>query len=46
MRVQGKRAPYPYRWENKDYDTLVDEMGTLPADDPKFMELFHKAMEI
>ncbi len=42
----GKRASQYYRWTNKDYDALVDEMGTLPADDPKFMDLFHKAMEI
>jgi peptide/nickel transport system substrate-binding protein len=43
---QGERAVYAYRWANTEYDTLVDAMGALDADDPQFMELFHQAMEI
>lgn len=43
---QGEAASFPYRWTNEEYDNLIDEMGKLPGDDPKFMELFHQAMAI
>jgi peptide/nickel transport system substrate-binding protein len=42
----GKQANQFYRWINKDYDALIDQMGKLSADDPKFLDLFHQAMEI
>jgi len=34
------------RYKNADYDTIVDQMAPLPADDPKFQELALQAMEI
>jgi peptide/nickel transport system substrate-binding protein len=35
-----------WRWGPEDYSAIVDEMGTLTANDPKEMELFRQAMEI
>jgi len=38
---------YPaWRWKNKEFDAIVDEMSTVPMGDPRVKELFHKAMEI
>jgi ABC-type transport system substrate-binding protein len=34
------------RYNNPDYDKIVDEMASLPSDDPKFQELAVQAMEI
>ena len=34
------------RYNNPEFDKIVDAMAPLPADDPKFMELFLQAMEI
>jgi len=42
----GQSALYPYRWKNADYDKIMDEMATIPGGTPKFMDLWHKAMEI
>lgn len=43
----GERAARNYwRWSDEEFSALVDEMGTLPADDPKVEELFIAAMEI
>lgn len=42
----GERASYPYRWENAEYDTIVDQMGTTSPDDPKLHDLFRQAMEL
>jgi len=35
-----------YRWSNKEFSTLVDQMGQLPLGDPKIMDMWRKAMEI
>ena len=35
-----------WRWSNKEYSDLVAELATLPADDPKAMELTKKALAI
>ncbi len=43
----GERAQFnSWRWENAAYTALVDEMGTLPLDDPRIDDLFLQAMEI
>ncbi len=34
------------RYENPEYDAIVDAMAPLPSDDPKFKELAVQAMEI
>jgi ABC-type transport system substrate-binding protein len=34
------------RYNNPEFDKIVEEMGPLPADDPKFQELALQAMEI
>ncbi|HLH71840.1 MAG TPA: ABC transporter substrate-binding protein, partial [Chloroflexota bacterium] len=41
----GQPAQYPFRWTNKEYDAAVDAMSKLPASDPQFMTLYHRAME-
>jgi peptide/nickel transport system substrate-binding protein len=38
--------PNVWRWVNDDYSAIVDEMGKLPAGDPKVMGLWRSAMEI
>ena len=35
-----------WRWANEDFSAIVDQMGTLPADDPQLQELYHDAMTI
>lgn len=35
-----------WRWQNKAYSGLVDEIGALPLDDPEIDSLFIKAMDI
>lgn len=42
----GQPAVQPYRWKNEQYDTLLDELAKLPGSDPKFMQIYHQAMEI
>lgn len=42
----GQPAGQPYRWQNDQYDKLVDEMGQIAPTDPKLETLFHQAMEI
>lgn len=42
----GQPATQAYRWKNPEFDKLVDQMSQLPAEDPKFMNLYHQAMEI
>ena len=42
----GQAASQPYRWSNKEYDTIVDQMGTVASDDPKLNDLFHQSAEI
>ena len=44
----GTAIPFTnlYRWSNKDFSDIVDQMTSVPPDDPKLKDLFHKAMEI
>lgn len=40
-------STYPfYRWVNKDFDALVDQMGVLPFNDPGLDPLWRQAAEI
>ncbi len=40
-------AIYPaWRWKNDAYDKIVDEMATVPMNDPRLVTLFHQGMEI
>jgi peptide/nickel transport system substrate-binding protein len=34
-----------YRWSNSQFSSLVDQMGTLPEDDPGVMPLWQQAMQ-
>ena len=43
---KGTAAADPYRWSNPDYDKLVDQLGTIPSDDPQFNTIYHQAMEL
>jgi peptide/nickel transport system substrate-binding protein len=36
----------PWGWANEEYDGIVDEIASLPANDPKEHELFRRALEI
>ncbi len=42
----GQRSQQPYRWVNKDFDAIVDEMAVTGEGDPKVEELFKQAMAI
>jgi len=43
----GERAnANAWRWDNKEYSALVDQIGTLPLGDPKIDDLFLQAMDI
>ncbi|MBV9173568.1 MAG: ABC transporter substrate-binding protein [Chloroflexi bacterium] len=42
----GESAPQPMRWKNPEYDKIMDQLGKLPASDPNFSQLYHRAMEI
>jgi peptide/nickel transport system substrate-binding protein len=49
FRPTGEPAPIWWalsRWQNEEYDALVEQIAPLQADDPKAMELFVEAMEI
>ena len=35
-----------YRWSNSEFSGLVDQMGTLPEDDPAVMPLWQQALQI
>ena len=35
-----------YRWQNKPFSDLVDQMAKLQYNDPKMKDLFRKSMEI
>jgi peptide/nickel transport system substrate-binding protein len=37
---------YFWRWENADFDAIVDQMNTLSPDDPALVGLYHDAMDI
>ncbi len=36
----------PYRWNNKPFSDIVDQMGLIAEDDPKLMDLWLKSLEI
>jgi peptide/nickel transport system substrate-binding protein len=46
----GEPAPWyernSFRYNNPDFDKIVDEMGKLPPDDPQNIELFKQAVAI
>ena len=42
----GTTAVRPYRWKNDQFDKAVDQMATTGSSDPKFMSLYHQAMEL
>ena len=49
FRPTGQPAPIWWatsRWQNADYDALVEQIAPLQADDPATMDLFLKAMDI
>ena len=46
VKPTGTFAEHFWRWENKAFDALVDEMGRISPDDPKLTGLFHEAMDI
>ena len=49
FRPTGEPAPTWWatsRWQNTEYDALVEQMALLSPDDPKTMELFKQAMAI
>ncbi|MCC6675392.1 MAG: ABC transporter substrate-binding protein [Thermomicrobiales bacterium] len=49
FRPTGEPAPIWWalsRWQNEEYDAVVEQMNTLSADAPETMELFRQAMEI
>ncbi|MEZ4861668.1 MAG: ABC transporter substrate-binding protein [Caldilineaceae bacterium] len=49
FRPTGEPAPIWWatsRWQNSDFDALVEQIAPLKPDDPKTMELFKQAMEI
>ena len=44
---EGERAVRPYRWENAEFDAIVDEMASVHPDDvAKMKELNHAAWKI
>ncbi len=49
FRPTGEPAPISWatsRWQNAEYDKLVEQIAPLKADDPKTLEIFTKAMDI
>ncbi|MGH2458046.1 MAG: ABC transporter substrate-binding protein [Chloroflexota bacterium] len=42
----GQPAIRSYRWKNDEYDKLVNQLGTTDPSDPKFMTIYHQAMEL
>jgi peptide/nickel transport system substrate-binding protein len=47
LKPVGERADQNgWRWNNKAYSDIVDQMGTLPLGDPKVDELFVQAMDL
>jgi peptide/nickel transport system substrate-binding protein len=48
-RPTGDPAPIAWatsRWQNAEYDALVEQIAPLKADDPEMMDLFVQAMDI
>lgn len=46
----GEPAPWyernSFRYNNPEFDAIVDEMGATPPDDPKNIDLFRQAVEV
>jgi peptide/nickel transport system substrate-binding protein len=42
----GTRAQQPFRWVNKEFDAITDEMSVTGEDDPKIAELFKEGMSL
>ncbi|MFN8494599.1 MAG: ABC transporter substrate-binding protein [Caldilineaceae bacterium] len=42
----GQPTTYNSRWQNKDYDAVLEEMAKVPKDNPKYMDLYLKALGI
>jgi peptide/nickel transport system substrate-binding protein len=48
-RPTGEPAPIAWatsRWQNAEYDALIEQIAPLKADDPETMDLFLQAMDI
>jgi len=39
-------ADMPWRWRNKAYDAVIDQMGQTPTDDPAMKEHYRQAMDL
>jgi peptide/nickel transport system substrate-binding protein len=46
FRETGQDATIPFRWKDPEFDKLVEQMGALRNDDPKFMQLYLQALEM
>ncbi len=49
FRPTGQPAPISWatsRWQNAEYDALIEQIAPLSADDPQMMDLFLQAMDI
>lgn len=42
----GQTGTYPYRWVNKDFDTIIDKMASMQAPSAEFSKAYHDAMAI
>lgn len=47
-RPTGEAASYFSRWQNEEYDAIIDQMAAMAPspDDPKYVELYLAALEI
>ena len=46
VRPTSTAAEIFWRWQNEEYDRIVDQMGQTAPDDPQLLVLFRQAMEI
>ena len=46
VRPTGTAAEIFWRWQNQEYNRIVDQMGQTAPDDPQLLVLFRQAMEI
>lgn len=44
--AKGGPIDNQWRWSNKEYSDIVAQLGTLPQDDPKYMDLTKRALAI
>ncbi|MCX6048457.1 MAG: ABC transporter substrate-binding protein [Chloroflexi bacterium] len=42
----GQPTTYNSRWQNKDYDAVLEEMAKVQKENPTYMDLYLKALEI